>query len=809
MGRLLNYYSAAPTTEASTAMSDNVLPDATEQEAPADATISLPSNTSSSQHHNQDIRHAGRVHVRGKIRRIWRPRYLELTAAGLVHYSEVTQDGVHVVWKYTLAVKSARLLDSVVRDMHVGLPRGMIGFCLEAQRVATNTDDTTATGTGDTAAEWRDVYCAVESLQDAQAWVVALQWAATMTKRRIAGALTAAIDVDHPWTKVTPVTDRTDKSSATKTSKSTTATPKIVVAKVVQYQIVRVGGMQLDFAYEMHVLLLHHDKAEQWTVMRTANDLERLVGDLCQDLGLDSLSSQLGLVRSLPRWQHKPSSSEMIKALSVADSILRSLILDAAMVNSKGMKSFLGLSVPMALNKPASIYLPALLSLLWYRHDGHAVSDRRIESVTIPADQYVKKWFAGHATRKQPSLSTMYLVRLAQQPVAVVGGVGAGVVAFQSLAVCWERFTVPTMSIRLDILVVSWLSAAYIGHVWPTKTRTRLNQSVPLVITKEAAVSLPGRMVVNTPTNVTTTDSLGSKPGSTGTLDDVVMVDDELDEFASTSSAQSEDDGDEVLEGTAQDETHDDGRLSSPLPRFPDNDGMSCWSLATDSIFQVRGESYFADRIKYPSGPSPLTCRGVDIFLTDSPQRHIARHPAVLGGKLNEQDTFLVNFLLPFGNFVAYFSIPPLASFPDKLKTVWTKFLKGDQEYRDARLKLLPVVVEGPWIVKTAVGPGNSPALLGKVIPLQYFFREPSGQDKAAYEVDVIITASTVARSILSVVKGSASSVSIAFAFIIEAAEQDELPETVLCSFQIHSICLDDCPLLPPFDDLEEDTHSI
>ena len=99
--------------------------------------------------------------------------------------------------------------------------------------------------------------------------------------------------------------------------------------------------------------------------------------------------------------------------------------------------------------------------------------------------------------------------------------------------------------------------------------------------------------------------------------------------------------------------------------------------------------------------------------------------------------------------------------------------------------------------------------MLGKVIPLQYFFREPSGQDKAAYEVDVIITASTVARSILSVVKGSASSVSIAFAFIIEAAEQEELPETVLCSFQIHSICLDDCPLLPPFDDLEEDTHSI
>ena len=155
------------------------------------------------------------------------------------------------------------------------------------------------------------------------------------------------------------------------------------------------------------------------------------------------------------------------------------------------------------------------------------------------------------------------------------------------------------------------------------------------------------------------------------------------------------------------------------------------------------------------------------------------------------------NFLLPFANFVAYFSIPPLDAFPDKLRTVWTKFLKGDQEYRDARLKLLPYVVEGPWIVKTAVGPGKSPALLGKVIPLQYYFREPTKHQNAVYEVDVIITASAIAKGILSVVKSQTKALTIGFAFIIEAAEQSELPESVLCSFQMHYINLDDCPVLP------------
>ncbi len=32
------------------------------------------------------------------------------------------------------------------------------------------------------------------------------------------------------------------------------------------------------------------------------------------------------------------------------------------------------------------------------------------------------------------------------------------------------------------------------------------------------------------------------------------------------------------------------------------------------------------------------------------------------------------------------------------------RFLKGDDAYRNTRLKLIANIVEGPWIVKTAVG---------------------------------------------------------------------------------------------------------
>ena len=76
--------------------------------------------------------------------------------------------------------------------------------------------------------------------------------------------------------------------------------------------------------------------------------------------------------------------------------------------------------------------------------------------------------------------------------------------------------------------------------------------------------------------------------------------------------------------------------------------------------------------------------------------RHIARHPSVEHNLQGGSDKLVVNFLLPFANFVAYFDIPPLSEFPSKVGSVWSKFLQGDQQYRDARLKLLPVVMEGP-----------------------------------------------------------------------------------------------------------------
>lgn len=250
--------------------------------------------------------------------------------------------------------------------------------------------------------------------------------------------------------------------------------------------------------------------------------------------------------------------------------------------------------------------------------------------------------------------------------------------------------------------------------------------------------------------------------------------------------------------------------LPSPLSLWPGNGGICCWSEPRPTSFKIRGKNYLSDKVKVKSTQSMFACQGVDMWLSDEPMTHIARHPSVLGGKLHrrKEDTLVINFLLPFGNFVGYFTIPPMETLPDHFAHVWTQFRNGNQKYRDARLKLLPVVIDGPWIVRKAVGPGSAPAVLGKVIPLTYYETPPpdtnvnadaNGHSPYILEVDINITSSRIAKAILNVVKGHTEVLTIALAFIIEAVSERELPECVLGSFQIHEIDIGKCPKLPPF----------
>ncbi|KAG7348472.1 DUF1336 domain containing protein [Nitzschia inconspicua] len=827
------------------------------------------STTPPAYRHNQSprdpaIRHAGRAHIRGKIRRIWRPRYLELCDKGLLRYYELPPTAdvtmpeeadwqhVNMVIKDTLVIHHSRIVDvTTLRDLHVGLPRGSYGFLFRGQRLYVN--ELLLKKPQEPEAP-REYFCAVSTLEEAQTWVIALQWAAAMCrKNQIAGTIYYDHESGFRSSSDTILTKNTRKggislqcgmsnSSSTVPSslggrsvdKSGTKSPlpkksskpeRVLVTKVHGFRVIRditaAPAFRWEVAYEVALLLVQKHKVEERRILLTARELEEMLCDLCacnQDSLLQSFYEQLkDQAGSLPRFhaskQNACNPKSVADSVMTIDSILRSLAMQPSAVNSRSVKQTLGLDVEQ----------PAVKEVSWWKLPGRSngsgykgfcydrVVFRQVRPIPndVTVDEWVRVWLVQtskncqmqQATSSSWQMQTQFLVL--RRPWFLMSGVGVAAALMYPVTQAYQR-SIISFSMRADLLAASWCFAYWVGR------RKGIEQAKQqrVAALQATARGIPRISTISPPIESTPIAS-PHRSGSSGLpMSPVVSAEEDLHMEDSEDSAIDGEDVDSVGEDVVTDEDFNIGKLSSPLPLFCENGEGTGWSEPPDpSIFRVRGSSYLEDRIKVPSGPSPFKCRGVDVWMTDNPERHIARHPSVLGGKLKEEHTFLVNFLLPFANFVSYFTVPPIEDFPNKqVADVWTKFINGDQQYRDARLKLLPVVVEGPWIVKAAVGNGSAPALLGKAIPLQYFFQQPDGKRKGVYEVDVIITASTIAKSILTVVKGHTNSLSIAFALIIEASKKEELPETVLCSFQVHFLDLEDCPMLPDcnLDDIKE-----
>ena len=129
----------------------------------------------------------------------------------------------------------------------------------------------------------------------------------------------------------------------------------------------------------------------------------------------------------------------------------------------------------------------------------------------------------------------------------------------------------------------------------------------------------------------------------------------------------------------------------------------------------------------------------------------------------------------------------------EKTLAAW---LQGDENYKNDRLKLIPYVAEGPWVVRNMVT--GRPAIIGRKLPVTYrsvpaqtttTTTTGGGKHHAAPLLECTLdigSSSATAKRIVSVCRRYMSGLSADIGFVIQAETPAELPEQMMGSIRVH-----------------------
>ncbi|XAR70714.1 hypothetical protein NMG60_11027674 [Bertholletia excelsa] len=250
----------------------------------------------------------------------------------------------------------------------------------------------------------------------------------------------------------------------------------------------------------------------------------------------------------------------------------------------------------------------------------------------------------------------------------------------------------------------------------------------------------------------------------------------------------------EVKKSASEEESSDQIDLScfsGNLRRDDQDNGRDCWRISDGNNFRVRSKNFCYDKSKVPAGKHLMELVAVDWFKDTKRMDHVARRRGCAAQVASEKGYFsiVVNVQVPGSthySMVFYFVMKELL--PGSLLQ---RFVDGDDEFRNSRLKLIPSVPKGSWIVRQSVG--STPCLLGKAVDCNYI-RGPK-----YLEIDVDIGSSTVANGVLGLVIGVMTTLVVDMAFLVQANTTDELPERLIGAVRVSHVELSSAKV-PKFD---------
>lgn len=218
--------------------------------------------------------------------------------------------------------------------------------------------------------------------------------------------------------------------------------------------------------------------------------------------------------------------------------------------------------------------------------------------------------------------------------------------------------------------------------------------------------------------------------------------------------------------------------------------------------------------------------RGMDLFLSDDPPGEIWKQPMLKDGGLRDMPTFIANLMLPFGNITAYFALPDwvesLSNIPEEevddpadVKAL-KRFLMGNNEYRNARLKVIPCLVDGPLAIRlikpkpmeVCVHTDKHPAFWTDVdMSIDSFTNKTS---QMVMEVDIDFISNRSYRKLFSLVRPHMPSLTIDVAFVASKPKNSTIEEPSVCLgiWRIDKVDFERCAVFPE-STIEETAHAL
>lgn len=219
---------------------------------------------------------------------------------------------------------------------------------------------------------------------------------------------------------------------------------------------------------------------------------------------------------------------------------------------------------------------------------------------------------------------------------------------------------------------------------------------------------------------------------------------------------------------------------SSSIPPLDE----SLFSEAEATDFHLRSKTYLENRVKEPVCATMFELVHVEIIQSADKKDlcHVSQNPRsvlhLLASHLPSSDKggpslFVVNYLVagsPFISMVCYYTKKQTTT--PQFERLWHQFLTGEDAFRNARLKLMPLISTGPWLIKKAVG--KRPVIIANALQVTYY-TGPS------YIEAVIDTSSDlVAHKITALCRSHIKSLVVNLGVMLEAQSVAELPEMLL-----------------------------